>query len=25
MGFITAYQARRVRALGQLIEEGPEG
>ena len=25
MGFITAYQARRVRALGRLIEEGPEG
>jgi eukaryotic-like serine/threonine-protein kinase len=24
MGFMTAYQARRVRALGTLIEEGPE-
>ncbi|MFI5459633.1 MAG: serine/threonine protein kinase [Isosphaerales bacterium] len=24
MGFIAAYQARRVRALGRLIDEGPE-
>ncbi len=24
MGFITAYQARRVRALGRLIDEGAE-
>jgi len=25
MGFIAAYQARRVRALGRFIQDGPEG